>query len=66
MLLMAQKSGASLRGTGFESSPAVVGGVVYVGSDDKNVYALDAANGAKIWSFTTGTGLYRLLLLLAA
>ena len=29
-----------------DSSPAVVGGVVYVGSDDDNVYALNAANGS--------------------
>jgi outer membrane protein assembly factor BamB len=37
-----------------ESSPAVAGGVVYVGSFDGNVYALSAATGAKLWSFTTG------------
>ena len=36
------------------SSPAVAGGVVYVGSFDRNVYALNAATGAKIWSSTTG------------
>ena len=36
-----------------ESSPAVVGGVVYVGGGN-NVYALNAANGAKLWSYTTG------------
>ena len=29
-------------------------GVVYVGSDDHNVYALNASTGAKLWSFTTG------------
>ena len=29
-------------------------GVVYVGSDDGNVYALNAATGAKLWSYTTG------------
>jgi eukaryotic-like serine/threonine-protein kinase len=28
------------------SSPAVVNGVVYVGSDDHNVYALNATTGA--------------------
>ncbi|MGD0329665.1 MAG: PQQ-binding-like beta-propeller repeat protein [Nitrososphaeria archaeon] len=37
-----------------ESSPAVAGGVVYVGSYDHNVYALNASTGAKIWSYTTG------------
>jgi len=36
------------------SSPAVANGVVYVGSYDKNVYALDASTGNKIWSFATG------------
>ena len=37
-----------------ESSPAVANGVVYVGSDDGNVYALNAATGARLWSYTTG------------
>jgi polyvinyl alcohol dehydrogenase (cytochrome) len=32
-------------------SPAVVGGVVYVGSWDANFYALDAATGALKWKF---------------
>ena len=36
------------------SSPAVADGVVYVGSQDGNVYALDAATGAQAWSFPTG------------
>jgi outer membrane protein assembly factor BamB len=39
------------------SSPAVVNGVVYIGGDlvsDGTVYALDAATGAKLWSFSTG------------
>jgi len=36
------------------SSPAVANGVVYVGSEDFNVYALDASTGAKLWSFATG------------
>jgi len=36
-------------GTGNEvhSSPAVVGGTVYIGSYDHNVYALNANTGAK-------------------
>src|ERR1700691_3556891 len=38
------------------SSPAVADGVVYVGSNDGNVYALDAKTGANLWSFTTGGG----------
>jgi eukaryotic-like serine/threonine-protein kinase len=36
------------------SSPVVVGGAVYVGSGDGNVYALDAASGAVRWKFPTG------------
>jgi outer membrane protein assembly factor BamB len=43
---------------GVISSPAVVSGVVYVGSFDNNVYALDARTGAKLWSYTTGAGVY--------
>src|SRR5215471_512144 len=35
------------------SSPAVVNGVVYIGSYDHNVYALRAATGAKLWSHRT-------------
>ena len=37
-----------------ESSPAVANGIVYVGSNDNNVYALNATTGAKVWSYTTG------------
>ena len=40
------------------SSPAVVSGVVYVGSDDYDVYALSASTGAKLWSFPTGYYIY--------
>jgi eukaryotic-like serine/threonine-protein kinase len=36
------------------SSPAVWKGVVYFGSGDGNVYALDAASGAEKWRFQTG------------
>jgi outer membrane protein assembly factor BamB len=38
----------------FMSSPAIVGGTLYVGSGDQNVYALDAATGAVKWTFATG------------
>jgi eukaryotic-like serine/threonine-protein kinase len=41
-------------GPGIYSSPAVVNGVVYIGSDDDNVYALNAEDGTKLWSFQTG------------
>ena len=37
-----------------QSSPAVANGAVYVGSEDKNVYALNATTGAKLWSYATG------------
>ena len=36
------------------SSPAVANGVVYVGSYDNNLYALNATTGAELWQFTTG------------
>ena len=42
-------------GSGIHSSPAVVNGVVYFGSRDGYLYALDAKTGAKIWSFQTGS-----------
>jgi hypothetical protein len=38
------------------SSPAVVSGLVYVGSMDDNVYCLNAANGALVWHYKTGLG----------
>jgi outer membrane protein assembly factor BamB len=38
----------------FLSSPAVSNGVVYFGSGDGNVYALDAASGNLKWKFHTG------------
>ncbi len=35
------------------SSPAIVDGVIYVGSNDGHLYALDQEAGAKKWAFTT-------------
>jgi outer membrane protein assembly factor BamB len=35
------------------SSPSVVDGVVYFGSQDKNIYAVNALSGTLIWNFTT-------------
>ena len=40
------------------SSPAVVNGVVYIGSDDDNVYALNATSGIQLWNYTTGDQVY--------
>ncbi|MCW4001234.1 MAG: PQQ-binding-like beta-propeller repeat protein [Candidatus Bathyarchaeota archaeon] len=36
------------------SSPCVVNGILYVGSDDNNVYALNASSGEKLWNYSTG------------
>jgi outer membrane protein assembly factor BamB len=36
------------------SSPAIVDGVVYVGSDDGNFYAINSTTGGEIWNFTAG------------
>jgi outer membrane protein assembly factor BamB len=36
------------------SSPALVGSVIYIGSDDGNLYALDSATGELQWKFETG------------
>jgi len=36
------------------SSPAVVDGVVFIGSDDNRIYALNASTGSVIWNYTTG------------
>lgn len=38
----------------FLSSPQIAGGVVYFGSSDGNVYALDANTGSQRWKFQTG------------
>lgn len=35
------------------SSPAVINDMVYVGSDDGRLYAIDAASGKEVWSFET-------------
>jgi outer membrane protein assembly factor BamB len=40
------------------SSPAVVDGVVYVGSNDGYLYALDAATGDRRWRFKTAGPVY--------
>ena len=40
-------------GGAIHSSPAIVDGVVYFGSRDGNIYALDADTGEKLWEFKT-------------
>jgi outer membrane protein assembly factor BamB len=47
-LLWTFKTGAPVK-----SSPAIVDGKVFIGSDDQKVYALDLATGAKAWEFAT-------------
>ena len=47
---------SSVDPTGYDyvqSSPVVADGTVYVGSTDKNLYALDANTGAVKWTFAT-------------
>ncbi len=41
-------------GSAVFGSPAVVNGVLYIGSDDWNIYALNAHTGEKLWSYATG------------
>ena len=36
------------------SSPAIWQGTAYIGSEDKNLYAIDAKSGTMKWKFTTG------------
>lgn len=36
------------------ASPAVVGDVVYAGSDNGNIFALNSTSGALLWTYTTG------------
>jgi outer membrane protein assembly factor BamB len=40
-------------GDAVKTSPAVVDGIVYFGSDDCYVYALNAANGSLVWKYNT-------------
>jgi eukaryotic-like serine/threonine-protein kinase len=44
-----------MTGAAIHSSPAVVNGVVYFGSRDNYIYALDAQTGQELWSFKTGS-----------
>src|SRR5439155_2770538 len=44
-------------GVNLASSPAVSGGIVYVGSSDGKLYALSASTGQILWSFTTTAGM---------
>lgn len=48
-LAWAFSTGSTGDGTGFESTPAVDGGCVFVGSASGVAYALDAASGRVVW-----------------
>jgi len=37
-----------------KSSPAVYDGLVFVGSSDANIYAIDLKNGRQVWQYRTG------------
>jgi outer membrane protein assembly factor BamB len=41
-----------LEPNGFQSSPAVANGVVYVGSENDTLDALNASTGALVWHYT--------------
>ena len=43
-------------GSSIATSPAVVQDIVYIASDDRQVYALNATNGTLIWNFTAASG----------
>ena len=55
MRIPGRRCGATRPETMCDSSPTVANGIVYVGSDDHNVYALDANTGTKMWNYTTGS-----------
>src|SRR5579884_2368956 len=38
----------------FFASPTVSNGIVYTGSDDQHLYAVNATTGALIWKYATG------------
>ena len=46
----ASRSGRSPRAR-VDSSPAIAGGRVFVGSNDGRVYGLDLASGKKVWEY---------------
>ncbi|PVX26845.1 MAG: hypothetical protein CW716_05145, partial [Candidatus Bathyarchaeum sp.] len=41
-------------GAGVSSTPVIVDGRVYVGSQDRNIYCTDARDGRLLWKFMTG------------
>ncbi|PYX50367.1 MAG: hypothetical protein DMG76_34870, partial [Acidobacteria bacterium] len=53
----AECAGWKIKFDGSDSDPVIADGVLYVGSADGAVYALDPTNGATKWRFQTGEGL---------
>ncbi len=45
-------------GSNIWSSPTVVSGIVFVGSTDHNLYAIDGMTGKLKWTFKTGDSIY--------
>jgi outer membrane protein assembly factor BamB len=43
-------------GDSIDSSPSLIDGKVYVGSEDNKLYCLNATTGTHIWNYTTGGG----------
>ena len=41
---------------GIFSSPTIEAGVVYFGSEDKVIYAINSDTGVQVWNYTTGGG----------
>jgi len=46
-------------GGGVSTTPAIANGIVYFGSDDDNLYAIDAVTGKEKWRFDTGGAIYQ-------
>ncbi len=53
----AECAGWKIKFDGSASDPVIADGVLYVGSADGAVYAIDPTNGATKWRFQTGEGL---------
>jgi outer membrane protein assembly factor BamB/serine/threonine protein kinase len=53
-----QKIWSFRTGDEVHTAPTVANGVVYFGSNDKNLYAVDAATGRKRWALDTGSVVY--------
>jgi outer membrane protein assembly factor BamB len=54
-LIWKSPSGDQPGTTNYRSTPALAGGILYVGADDGGMYALDTRNGAQKWKFVTGS-----------